>query len=122
MKIRIKGNTLRIRLSKSEVAEFDKNGYIQEQTRFATGTFTYALKCYNGAEMNAIFEQGTVTMLLPESMKNEWINTERVGFEAAVSVAESETLQLLLEKDFKCLDENIEDQSDNYDNPLFNKR
>lgn len=122
MKIRIKGNTLRIRLSKSEVADFDKNGYIQEHTRFATSIFTYALKSYNGTEMNATFEQGVITMLLPDSMKSEWVNTGRVGFEGTVPVAEGETLQLLLEKDFKCLDENIEDQSDNYDNPLFNKR
>jgi hypothetical protein len=31
-------------------------------------------------------------------------------------------LFLLLEKDFVCLDETIEDQSDNYPNPLMDKK
>jgi hypothetical protein len=41
------------------------------------------------------------------------INTEKVGFEAI-----NGALQLLVEKDFTCLDKIDEDQSDNYPNPL----
>jgi len=32
-------------------------------------------------------------------------------------VSETETLYLLLEKDFVCLDETHEDQADNFENP-----
>ncbi len=53
---------------------------------------------------------------MPEIMAAEWEITDRVGFEGF-----DNDLFLLIEKDFKCLDETIEDQSDNYDNPLMNK-
>jgi len=50
---------------------------------------------------------------MPEAMANEWITTDKVGFEY-----QDEGLFLLVEKDFKCLDNVAEDQSDNYPNPL----
>ena len=46
-----------------------------------------------------------------------WDVNETVGFENSISVADDTSLHLLLEKDFVCLDERIEDQSDNYPNP-----
>jgi hypothetical protein len=122
MKIRIKGNTLRLRLTRTEVAQFAEKDYIEERTDFGGAYLTYALKSYEGDAIAASFENGTITMLLPQAMKTEWTGTERVGFEGNMPVAEGRTLYLLLEKDFKCLDENIGDQSDNYDNPLFAKQ
>ncbi len=50
---------------------------------------------------------------MPELMANEWSNSEQVGFEY-----NKNGLYLLVEKDFKCLDNVAEDQSDNYPNPL----
>ena len=45
-------------------------------------------------------------------MIDEWLTTERVTF-----ADESGTVSILLEKDFACLDNTDEDQSDNYPNP-----
>ena len=42
----------------------------------------------------------------------ELVETERVGFEE-----KGDPLYLLVEKDFTCLDQVEEDQSDNYPNP-----
>jgi len=50
---------------------------------------------------------------MPEAMADEWLVTDRVGFEYYEN-----GLSLLIEKDFKCLDNVAEDQSDNYPNPL----
>jgi hypothetical protein len=50
---------------------------------------------------------------MPADMANEWVATEKVGFEST-----DNELYLLIEKDFKCLDDVAEDQSDNYPNPL----
>jgi hypothetical protein len=50
---------------------------------------------------------------MPDLMANEWALTERVGLEH-----QDNGLFLLVEKDFKCLDNVAEDQSDNYPNPL----
>jgi hypothetical protein len=50
---------------------------------------------------------------MPLMMVKEWSLTSIVGFEDS-----SNSLYLLVEKDFKCLDNVAEDQSDNYPNPL----
>ena len=34
MKIRIKGNTIRYRLTKTEVADFGQQGFVEEKTEF----------------------------------------------------------------------------------------
>jgi hypothetical protein len=124
MKIRIKANTVRIRLSKSEVERFSKEGYIESVTPFVSGTLTYALEQRPdsfGHELSADFQNGTITMYIPERMAKDWISSDAVGFDTNMALDNGEKLYLLLEKDFKCLDETIEDQSDNYENPLAYK-
>ena len=41
----------------------------------------------------------------------------QAGFENNMDFGDGKQLFLLIEKDFVCLDETIEDQSDNYENP-----
>ena len=60
-------------------------------------------------------------MYMPARMAKEWVTTEKVGFDTWMDVDNGEKLYLLLEKDFKCLDETVEDQSDNFENPLAYK-
>lgn len=118
MKIRIKGNSVRFRLSKSEVATFEAEGYIEEQTQFGNATLTYALKATDAAEMSADLKENTITLCLPKTQADQWTGTNKVGFDANMKLADGNELYLLLEKDFQCLDNSIEDQSDNYENPL----
>jgi hypothetical protein len=119
MKIRIKGNSIRIRLTRSEVDLFGKEGRIEEHTQFGGPQLTYVLqKTANGNALSASFENNTVTMLMPEAWANEWLETERVGYESNMPLGDGQDLYLLLEKDFVCLDNTTEDQSDNYPNPL----
>lgn len=118
MKIRIKGNSVRLRLSKSEVDTFGKQGYIEERTQFGNAVLTYALKSTTHCDMSADFEDNKVTMYLPDTKAKEWVETQKVGFDANMDLGDGNELYLLLEKDFQCLDNSIEDQSDNYENPL----
>lgn len=119
MKIRIKGNSIRIRLTRSEVDRFGKEGHIEEHTNFGEAFLTYALqKTTESNSLQAAFENNTVTMLMPQSWAEEWVETERVGYESNMPIGNGEELYLLLEKDFVCLDNTTEDQSDNYPNPL----
>jgi hypothetical protein len=70
--------------------------------------------------MSATIFGNKITMQIPESLAKEWVETQKVGFEYNQELPNGDKLCLLLEKDFKCLDENItEDQSDSYDNPLI---
>nr|WP_157543792.1 hypothetical protein [Mucilaginibacter paludis] len=56
-------------------------------------------------------------MLVPQQTALNWTNTESVGFDHQ----DYSGLYLLVEKDFKCLDNVTEHQSDNYPNPLAGK-
>jgi len=113
MKIRIKGNSLRYRLTKSDVSRFEEDGYIEDHTNFAGQKLTYALQRNAGNNLSATFEGNKITLFMPDSLSAEWTSTDTVGFEN-----NDNELFLLIEKDFKCLDNVAEDQSDNYPNPL----
>jgi len=119
MKIRIKGNSLRIRLTRPEVDFFGREGYLEEKTNFGKQILTYALKSKNDInELSADFSDNKITMLIPDHLAKEWTTTEKVGYENKMEIGNGKKLFLLIEKDFKCLDNTIEDQSDNYPNPL----
>ncbi len=123
MKIRIKGNSIRLRLTKSDVDLFEKEGMVEERTDLGTVAFGYVLQRSNEVDqLTASFSDGKIIMYMPETWAQEWTSTEKTGFDSHVSLgSDGGGLYLLLEKDFKCLDETVEDQSDNYDNPLANK-
>ena len=113
MKIRIKGNSLRYRLTRSEVERLALDGYIEDTTDFGPTQLTYALQSTLSGNLWACFESSTITLFMPDWMVTEWATTDRVGFENT-----EDGLFILIEKDFVCLDNTLEDQSDNYPNPL----
>jgi len=119
MKIRIKGNSIRIRIVKTELDSFGKNGILEERTEFGSAALIYRLQSKQGIQqLEAAMEDNIITMYVPEKMKQEWVNTNVVGYNNRMELGNGKKLFLLLEKDFKCLDaEVLEDQSDNFDNP-----
>jgi hypothetical protein len=117
MKIRIKGNSLRYRLTKTDIERFNKHGYIEEITDFGEQQLIYALQRYTLSNLTASLQNNVITLFIPAHMVNELATTERVGFDG-----NDNQLYLLIEKDFKCLDAVTEDQSDNYPNPLLEKK
>ncbi len=118
MKLRINGNSLRIRLTRSEVGKLAVTGCLEEQTLFAGNKFVYALQSVeNVNELSATLGTNKITMFVPGKLIKDWPENNVVGFNSKMPVAENDMLYLLLEKDFVCLDETTEDQSDNYGNP-----
>jgi hypothetical protein len=121
MKIRIKGNSVRLRLTRSEIDQFGSEGLIKEETNFPQGKLVYALEKKETGPLSAVIEGAHIRVSMPEQMAREWVSTEKVGYSTRLPLPEGEELFILIEKDFKCLDETIEDQSDNFDNPLAAK-
>ena len=118
MKLRIKGNSLRIRLTKTEVNIIANTGYLEEETLFGNNKFMYALQRVDeGNELSAALEENKMIIFVPSSLTKEWPTNNIIGFNAEMPVADNKTLFLLIEKDFVCLDETTGDQSDNYENP-----
>lgn len=119
MKIRIKGNSVRMRITRSELDKIGTDGEITEKTEFGHAALIYILKVADIDELYATFDNNTITMLVPRSFARQWVDTDRVGFEHNMDLGNGKKLFLLIEKDFKCLDETHEDQTDNFDNPLL---
>jgi hypothetical protein len=118
MKIRIRGNSIRYRLTMSEVASFSASGLVEESTFFGDTTFRYILKSTPAIDsLHATFENNTIALWVPENDAKGWAASSRIGFSGTVALEKGGQLSLLLEKDFTCLDETGEDQSDNYPNP-----
>lgn len=118
MKIRIKGNSLRIRVSRKEVSKLAEEAYLEEQTCFGENKLIYALQSDDKKEeLSAQFSGNKIVMSVPATFVKEWPINTVVGLDANMPLKDNEQLYLLLEKDFICLDTTTEDQSDNYENP-----
>jgi hypothetical protein len=112
MKIRIKGNSVRYRLTQSEVTQLWEKGHWEEQTQFASKTFLYAIEIQHADDLSADFTDNRITLYMPKVMVDELHDTDKVGFDGW-----SGPVRLLIEKDFACIDNTEEDQSDHYPNP-----
>ncbi len=122
MKIRIKGNSLRYRLTRPEVGRFSETGLVEERVNFGSAALSYALCRTEAGELSATFKDNRITLYLPAAFIDEWLHTDKVGFEHRMPLSGMpESLYLLVEKDYTCLDNVEEDQSDNYPNPLLKK-
>ncbi len=122
MKIRIQGNSIRFRLSKTEVETFCKMGYYSQKTEFNSNTFIYTLKSKEGIpNLSADFAANTITIFFPSVEKDTWADSSQVGYQNNFILNNGHALSILVEKDFVCLDDRDEDESDNYPNPNVQK-
>lgn len=113
MKIRIKDNSVRYRLTRSEVNELGEKGVLTAQTAFTGQPFLYSIEAVETGELSAAFVENTIVLKMPKALIDELEHTDKVGFSG-----QSGAVKLLVEKDFVCIDNTMgEDQSDNYPNP-----
>ena len=119
MKIRIKGNSIRLRLTQTEITNFGEQGLLEEKTEFINGAvFSYTLQTrYDIDNLEAAYSDNCITVFVPQAMAREWSNTDKTGFENKMNMGDGKHLFLLIEKDFVCLDNTFEDQSDHFPNP-----
>jgi hypothetical protein len=120
MKLRIKGNSIRLRLLRSEVDRFEVAGQISETIEFGGSSFLrYALVMSPEAtEVSARFRGNELAIVVPRTLAREWASGNDVGFDGEQSVGSGETLTILVEKDFVCLDRpNDPDRADAFPNP-----
>ncbi len=121
MKLRIKGNSIRLRLQKSEVTNLAGNGYVEEQLQLGPAseqTFVYRLECVDETLPSLSARGIGLTVRIPASWADQLVHTERVGFETEIETATEIRVRVVIEKDFQCLVERPgEDDSDAYDHP-----
>jgi len=112
MKIRIKDNTVRLRLTMSEIDQLGTQGEVSGRTEFIQQPLNYSIVQTDTEALVASFVDHKITIGLSAVMIKELVQTDRIGFEG-----QSGKVKLLVEKDFACIDNTVEDQSDNFPNP-----
>ena len=120
MKLRIKGDSLRLRVSPSDMARLMEAGRVEETIHFGIAEearLTYALQ--HAPDVHALatrYEKGQVAVLLPTERARAWAEGADVGVYGAVSVAGGQ-LEIAVEKDWACLDKSDADNQDTFPNP-----
>jgi hypothetical protein len=104
VKLRIRGDSVRLRLVRSELQSLLDQGAVEEATRFPGGSaLRYRLLADPAAKaVTARFEAGQLSITLPRAAAKAWGESEEEGLEAELPL-EGGTLRVLIEKDFPCL-------------------
>lgn len=126
MKLRIRGNSLRLRLTKPEVARIAEGLRLEETIMFGLEPhqrLSYALECStDGENMKADYRDGHITVRLPYAVARDWAMTDRVSLDGEQTLdgnGDGVTLRLLIEKDFACLtDRRGAEDADTFPHPL----
>ena len=103
MKLRLRGNTIRLRLKREEVDQIGSGESIIEQTRFPDTILTYRLDVSDDDRLVAEFGDGRLVVQVPRSSAAEWAVSDQVSLLAEQELGDAETLSILVEKDFRCL-------------------
>src|SRR5437667_4520346 len=100
MKLRLRHNMIRLRLTQSEVAQLRDVGTVQEHIDFGPGSrLTYRIDSSSEQEVpSAEYRDGNILLSVPTAMVTEWANSTQVG------MGSDGALRVLIEKDFACLD------------------
>jgi len=118
MKLRIKGGSIRLRVSRSELQRLAEGQVIEEIVHLPGGNLSYALGASTQVTATtASFCDGRITVLISNAELAKWLDEGEVGIYTSVSTAPNRLLEITIEKDFACLDRSEEDNSDTFANP-----
>ena len=115
MKLRLRENTIRLRLLQSEISKLAEFGEVTETITFGlTQTLSYRIEVSAPhLEISAEFKASEITIFLPLEIAKNWLETNLVGLEKEQNINAEKTLKILVEKDFVCIDRPMD--ADNLD-------
>jgi hypothetical protein len=121
VKLRIQGNSLRLRVSRSELAQFVESGRLEDTIYFGRETdaaLTYVLVRDEVREaIDVEYSPSRVSVFLPGAEVHVWSAIGQVGVGGDVDLGSRGTLSVLVEKDFACLDRGDAENADTFPNP-----
>lgn len=120
MKLRIRGNSLRLRITPSEMARLMDAGRIEETVHFGTdenARLTYALEHSASAPgIHVRYSPAEIAVVVSSKEARGWAVSQDVGLYREVHTSHG-TLDLAVEKDFACLDKSAAENVDTFPNP-----
>jgi hypothetical protein len=123
MKLRIRGNSVRLRLAVGEVQELAETGRIEDRLVFGpSDQLVYAVEAHRDDDIALVRGPGEIAVRLPAEDIAKWADSDQVGFETMADNGEG-GVRILVEKDFSCLTPREgEEDSDTYPNPASQER
>ncbi len=110
MKLRFRGNSLRLRLNRGEVETLASGTALREEVVFPNGAhFAYIFEPQANSSPQASFEGGVIRVAAPISKIRDWAHGESIGLYFDVS-AQNATLKVAIEKDLECIDGQLEER------------
>ncbi len=104
MKLRMRGDSLRLRLKRGEVDLLAAGKSIVEETHFPGAVLSYRLDVTENNTAQAHLENNSLAIRLPASQVSAWATTDEVSMLAEQDLPGGGKLTLLIEKDFSCLE------------------
>ncbi len=121
MKLRLAADALRLRILRSELATLEAGGTLREVIRLAAGPsacITYSLSVRPGQidNVEVACVCGVIQVSVSQRIFAEWCSPLQVGIYAGVQTGADRDLQVVIEKDFACLDAGA-DNRDTFEHP-----
>ena len=114
MKLRLQGNSVRLRLTRSEVERLRETGLVEESVDFGAGQ-ALAYRLQTRVELGPLqtaYRQGIMTVSVSKESAQAWAGSDEVGLYSQFGA-----LAISVEKDFRCLTRPRDDERDAYPHP-----
>lgn len=120
MKLRIKGNSIRMRLSQGDVKTLQELGEVWDSTQFPSmRSFKYGIVSSAAPEIHVRTADFRIRLDVPLYQLEKWFDPAEVTISNELQLPGDKKLEILVEKDFQCLTTRPgEDESDLFPNPL----
>ncbi len=121
MKLRVNESSLRLGVSRSELERFIRWGRIQETIHFGSPTeakLTYSLEwnvSVNETTINC--RSNEVMVQIPVELAYAWGMSDLTGMSNRIDLGSTGTLDIVVEKDFVCIDQSEVDNEHMFTNP-----
>jgi hypothetical protein len=119
MKLRICGNSVRIRVTRTETARLGAGEAVEQMTEFPGKhrLISTVEPSPHASSVTAAFADGKISIVVPLAQARTWAGSDAVSIEAAQPIDSGQSLQILIEKDFQCLHSKAEENADAFPNP-----
>ena len=119
MKIRIRSNSIRLRLTQKEVDCIAAGQTVRETTHFSLARrMECVLIPWNLSGIEATFDNHIITVSVPALKVSDWAHSDDEGLYGEQANGTDTPLTIAIEKDYACLKpRDEEDESDQFPNP-----
>ncbi len=108
MKPRVKGNSLILRITRSELSKLYEAGRLEETIYFSTdhhSKLVYALEHESRTKSITLrYQSPEILFVLPSERLERWILSDQKGVYTTIDLGSQGAIELLIEKDYECLD------------------